>query len=291
MLSAVLKRILYYRGSLSCCNYSCGYCPFALKKNNRSELMRDKQELDNFVDWLTEQKEETSYGVMFTPWGEAMIRRYYQESFIKLSHLPNIHKVCAQTNLSGSLSWLKEVCQETSALWVSFHPGEVLFDDFIKKCEWLFEHHIAFSVGIVGIKESFSVMKKLRNSLPEQVYLWVNAYKEQENYYSKDMIDFITGIDPLFKTNLNDYSSYGQSCETGKQSFLIEGSGEVSRCHFVKERIGNIYKNDLNSMLVASTCPNKMCECYLGYIHLKSLNLKLLYGDSFIERISGRLYN
>ena len=32
---------IYYRGSLSSCNYACGYCPFAKTRNTRSELARD----------------------------------------------------------------------------------------------------------------------------------------------------------------------------------------------------------------------------------------------------------
>lgn len=281
----MLKRIIYYRGALCSCNYSCHYCPFALKKNSRFELQKDKTELNRFIDWLSQQNNSLSYGIMFTPWGEAMIRKYYQQAFIALSFMPHVHKVCAQTNLSGDVSWLKECCHDSSALWISYHPQEVSFTSFVNKCDWLYQHNISYSVGMVGLKEYLPAMKNLRKALPDDVYLWINAFKDKEDYYQEEDINAMLNIDPLFHLNLNNYECLGQPCDSGQYSFLVGQGGGLYRCHFIKHSIGNLYKDKLVDILKSKPCPNKLCECYLGYMHLKQNDLYTLFGERFLERI------
>lgn len=281
----MLKRTLYYRGRLSSCNYSCNYCPFALKKNSRIELNQDKSELNRFVDWVSEQKEAVLYNVMFTPWGEALIRDCYKQAFVKLSHLPHVYRVCSQTNLSCDVTWLKAACRESSALWVSYHPEEVDFDAFLKKCKWLYQNNIIYSVGMVGLKEYIPILKQLRKKLPVDVYLWVNAFKEQSDYYLQEDIEALLAIDPLFNINHRNYDSYGLQCRTGNTSFLVGEKGELNRCHFVKQPMGNLYDDNLCDILKKELCPNQVCECYLGYVHLNQKNINLLYGDRVLERI------
>ena len=41
-----------------------------------------------------------------------------------------------------------------------------------------------FSVGVVGLKEHFGEIEALRRELPPDVYLWVNAYKREPDYYT-----------------------------------------------------------------------------------------------------------
>ncbi len=40
---------ILYRGPLSSCNYACWYCPFAKRREPRTELAADREPLAPFV--------------------------------------------------------------------------------------------------------------------------------------------------------------------------------------------------------------------------------------------------
>lgn len=274
---------ILYRGPLESCNYDCQYCPFAKKKNTREELSYDKKCLDQFVEWVSLQ--EKNIGILFTPWGEALIRKYYQEAIIKLSHLKQVKKVAIQTNLSSKLNWLENADKKSVALWTTFHPTEISIQQFLKKCNQLIDLEVKFSVGIVGKKENFLFAKQLKNELPNNIYLWVNAFKRIPNYYSEADISFLNEIDPLFNLNNTIYSTKGKACFAGEKSFSVDGEGNMTRCHFIKKKIGNIYEDSLDEILKPSNCSNDSCRCYIGYFNLKELNISSIYGDQILERI------
>ena len=73
-----------YRGPLTSCNYACAYCPFAKTANTREELGADAIVLDRFVGWVAEQSDRR-VGVLFTPWGEALVHRHYQQAMLRLA--------------------------------------------------------------------------------------------------------------------------------------------------------------------------------------------------------------
>ena len=274
-------RILY-RGALDSCNYSCSYCPFALKKNTREELAYDKAGLFRFVDWVEQRVEHTH--ILFTPWGEGLIRSYYQQAMLKLSHAPNVKKVAIQTNLSCALDWVKDVNKKVFALWVTYHPLEVDFEKFVAKCEFLIEEGIQFSIGVVGVKEHFSAITKLKERIKNR-YIWINAYKREKDYYSDAEERWLSSVDALFPINNKVYATEGKACDAGDISFTVDEKGDVQSCHFIKKQLGNIYTDDIVDMLHPRTCVNTECRCYLGYINLKELNLNTVYGNSLLERI------
>lgn len=274
---------ILYRGPLESCNYDCTYCPFAKKKNTREELAYDKQCLLQFEEWVSNQQRPIS--ILFTPWGEALIRKYYQETLTRLSWLPQIQKLSIQTNLSCSLNWLSEVNPQKLALWTTFHPTETTVDKFLNNCQELDQQQIKYSVGIVGKKENFPFIQQFKEQLPKHVYLWVNAYKREPDYYSSTEIDWLLEMDPLFSLNNTVYKTKGKACFAGESSVSIDGEGNVTRCHFIKEKIGNIYQQSLNQILSSQPCSNNACRCYIGYMNLKELKLNNVYGDRILERI------
>src|ERR1041385_7514556 len=69
---------LLYRGTLESCNYDCGYCPFAKRKDSRARLAKDAAEVARFVAWAAQQQRPLR--IQFTPWGEALVRRHYREA-------------------------------------------------------------------------------------------------------------------------------------------------------------------------------------------------------------------
>ena len=92
-----MRLSILYRGPLSSCNYGCDYCPFAKHRETYEEHEHDRYALERFLDWMASRSQDR-IAVFFTPWGEALVRRRYQEAFVRLSALPQATKVAIQTN-------------------------------------------------------------------------------------------------------------------------------------------------------------------------------------------------
>ncbi len=273
---------IFYRGSLNSCNYSCHYCPFAKKKNSRAELEDDKNSLYRFSHWVKERKENLS--ILFTPWGEALIRKYYQEVLTELSHYSHIKKIAIQTNASCPTSWMNAVNKARFSLWITYHPTEIPYDKFRDQLNRIIDLGINFSIGVVGKKEHIPYVEQLKNDFPDH-YVWVNAYKDKSHYYNAEDIKQLNVLDEHFSINLKNYSSRGKKCQAGHTSFLVNHQGHVFPCHFIKKRIGNIYHDAIEQLLAPKRCSQNVCNCYIGYINLTELNLESIYGQDIIARI------
>lgn len=277
---------ILYRGPLSSCNYGCPYCPFAKHFESPEELDADKAGLTRFTLWA-EERRDLRLSLLFTPWGEALVRRWYQQAIVFLSNLPNIHKVAIQTNLSCSLDWLAGADKCKVALWATYHPGEVSRNRFLAKCRQLSAAGVTFSVGVVGLKEHREEVETLRAELPPKVYLWINAYKRETEYYTPEMVESLTAVDPYFPVNNRQHPSAGMPCNAGHSVISVDGDGTVRRCHFIKTPIGNIYHPAFPASLDAApaACTNATCGCHIGYIHMPHLGQHAVYGDGMLERI------
>lgn len=277
---------ILYRGSLSSCNYACDYCPFAKHKDSRTQLAKDKTDLERFISWVAQQKREIS--ILFTPWGEALIRGYYRDAIATLSNIPHVKKVAIQTNFSCSVQWLRHCDLKKTAFWVTYHPTEISLKKFIEKCKQLDEHGTRYSVGSVGIKENFAAIEQCREQLAPHIYLWINAYKREQAYYTEQEIHQLLSIDPHFGINNQYHSSLNKICNTGESVISVNGNGDgdVTRCHFIKHVIANIYDENFEQYLKPRLCSNKTCGCYIGYIHMPYLNQANVYEDGLLERIA-----
>jgi MoaA/NifB/PqqE/SkfB family radical SAM enzyme len=275
---------ILYRGPLSSCNYSCPYCPFAKKKDSRKTLATDADQLSRFVRFVRQQK-DIRFKLFFTPWGEALIRTHYQQALTELSQLEHVEKVAIQTNLSCSLTWLEAADKRKIALWTTYHPGQVDRETFLAKCRKLDAMGIAYSVGIVGFKETLAEIEAVRSLLPKERYLWINALKKKEDYYTAEERDRLIAIDPQVTYNLVHHPSQGKACRTGHTVISVDGEGTIYRCHFIRERLGNIYDANFRELLQPRTCTNSSCGCHIGYVHLEHLPLYDLYKGRELERI------
>jgi hypothetical protein len=275
---------ILYRGPLSSCNYACNYCPFAKRAESREELAKDRTALERFVAWTGEQNYER-LGIFFTPWGEALIRPWYQRALANLTWMDHVERAVIQTNLSCGLGWVEECRLDRLALWATFHPTEVSLDPFVDKVHRLREKGVRLSVGAVGLREHIDAIRKLRAALPREVYLWVNAYKRIPDYYSSEEIEALESLDPNFPINNQRHESFQKSCQSGETSFTVDGEGVMRRCHFVGTPIGNIYSDDWRTGLRARSCPNAVCSCHIGYVYLEPLRQDLIYGQNVLERI------
>jgi hypothetical protein len=202
-----------------------------------------------------------------------------------LSHLPHVYRIAIQTNLSGPLDDLADANRDTLALWTTFHPTQITLDRFVARCRQLDELGIRYSVGVVGLREHFDAIAELRQALRPEVYLWVNAFKRTANYYQPGEIDRLHAVDPYFHWNLHRYPSAGKPCAAGETTFTVDGNGDVRRCHFLEETLGNIYEAGPAEYLKPRLCAAATCGCHIGYIHRPALKLDELYGTGLLERI------
>jgi hypothetical protein len=275
---------LLYRGPLASCNYGCAYCPFAKRKDSREALAADRAAWERLVGWLAARPADGDrFGVLVTPWGEALIRRWYRAGMIALSHLPHVERVAAQTNLSGPLGWVADAAPGKLALWCTYHPAWVEQGEFLAQCRRLDEHGVAYSVGVVGQREHLSAARALRRALPAATYVWINAVKALG--YTADELAAWEAIDPLFRLNTVRWPSLGERCGAGERAISVDGDGTMRRCHFIAEPIGNLYDPTWREALAPRGCTNADCHCHIGYVHLDYLELAKVYAGGLLERV------
>jgi hypothetical protein len=278
-----------YRGFLSSCNYACAYCPFAKHTESPAEHARDAAALERFVNWVAARGAPTS--VMFTPYGEALVRVRYQRAVARLSHVEHVPKVAVQTNASWRTDWLEGVNLDKLGLWITFHPTEITLERFVQRCTRLLELGVRFSVGAVGLRDHLEIIEALRAALPRDVYLWVNAFDRRgPGYYTSEALERLTAVDPWFPLNLRRYRSKGLECRAGHTVVSVDGHGVARRCHFIDTPIGSIHDADFEAKLRPKPCTRGICDCHIGYVHLHELepggaDLYDVFGDGVLERI------
>ncbi|MFF9488052.1 STM4011 family radical SAM protein [Streptomyces sp. NPDC014676] len=273
---------LLYRGPLASCDYDCPYCPFAKRRDSREQLRTDRARLERFAGWAEAQTTDR-LSLLFTPWGEGLVRSWYRSTLTRLSHRPHIRRVAIQTNLSCRTDWLAGADLDTLALWCTYHPDQTPYDRFLAKCRELDRLGVRFSVGVVGLPEHLDAARRLRSELPEKVYLWVNA--AEGHTYDDTEAGVWTALDPLFPYSRRPHASAGLPCRTGESVISVDGEGTVRRCHFVRAELGNLYDGSYREALRPRPCPLTTCDCHIGYVHLETLPLYDVFAGGVLERI------
>jgi hypothetical protein len=279
--------MILYRGPLSSCNYGCEYCPFAKRQESDAELAADRAALERFVAWVAGRPADR-LTILFTPWGEALVRPWYQSALTRLSAMPHIARAVIQTNLACRLDWIEAMPPADRArlgLWTTFHPSQASRRRFVEKCGRLDGLGVRYSVGVVGLAENIAEAEALRRELPAHVYVWVNAYKRTDGYYDDAQVARLAAVDPLFRRNNTRHPSRGRECRTGHTAVSVDGDGVLRRCHFVRTPIGNIYEPGWEAALRPRPCPNDTCGCHIGYVHMPELGLYEVFGAGLAERI------
>lgn len=279
---------ILYRGPLASCDYDCGYCPFAKRRDSPEQLRADRAALARFTAWVREQTGDR-ISILFTPWGEALTRSWYREAMVELSHLPQVRRVAAQTNLSCRLDWMERADLNAFALWCTYHPDQVEFARFLDRHRGLTARGVRHSVGVVGQPEHLEAARRMAHALAEDgTYLWINA-AEGHTYTDAEAAQW-TRIDPLFEVSRFPHPSRGRACRTGESVISVDGDGRVRRCHFVPksdpgEDLGNLYDGSFRAALRPRPCPLLQCDCHIGYVHMPELGLYDAFGDGVLERV------
>ncbi|MFO0695451.1 MAG: STM4011 family radical SAM protein [Polyangiales bacterium] len=279
-----MRLSILYRGPLASCNYACGYCPFAKRRDDREALARDYEALERFVAWV-ERSRTDALSVLFTPWGEALIREPYRKALVHLSRLAHVERVAIQTNLSVDVGFAADADPRKLAFWATYHPSEVDRDRFVAKVLGLRGLGIRTSVGLVGLPAHREEALALRAALPEDVYLWINAAKRTHGAYGEEELRFFERIDPLFALNTEHHASLGKACATGVDTISVDGDGRVRRCHFVEEELGRLHDDSFRAKLGPRPCPSATCGCHIGYVHLERLRLRDRFDGGVLERV------
>ncbi len=276
-------RILY-RGPLSSCNYGCVYCPFAKRKESRAELAHDRACLERFVGWVG-ARDHAPIGVLVTPWGEALVRRHYQEALVRLTGMAHVERAAIQTNLSGSLGFVDRCDLDKLALWCTWHPEWSSMAAFVASAMRLHRRGVRLSVGVVGFARFAGEIKHLREVLPPEIYVWINAVKDELGSQPEEIAGIFEAIDPLYRINTRRWPSEGRSCRAGATVISVDGNGDARRCHFIPTKIGNIYEEGFEAALRERPCSNATCHCHIGYAHLDYLELDKVFGAGILERV------
>ncbi|WP_245204377.1 STM4011 family radical SAM protein [Kitasatospora sp. RG8] len=279
-----LDLTLLYRGPLSSCDYDCPYCPFAKRRDTPEQLRADRTALERFTGWAAGRGGTgDTLSLLFTPWGEGLVRSWYRRALVELSHLPHVRRVAIQTNLSCRTDWLAEADLTSLALWVTYHPGQVGYERFLARCRALDRLGVRYSVGVVGRPEHLAEARRLRAALSPAVYLWINA-AEGLTYTDTEAADW-HAVDPHFGYSRHAHPSAGRPCRTGESVLSVDGEGTVRRCHFVRDVLGNLYDGSYRPHLRARPCPLPVCDCHIGYVHLETLPLYDVFAGGVLERV------
>ncbi len=289
-MTTATKLTVLYRGPLSSCNYGCEYCPFAKRMESRAELAADESALRRFVTWVAGRRERGRMAVFFTPWGEALIRRHYRRALAELTQMSHVDRAAIQTNLGNSVAWVEDCEPSRLGVWATFHPEWASRSAFVGRVRELHERGVNVSAGIVGLKRFYDQIAALRSELPAGVYLWINAFKRMADYYGAADVARLRRIDPLFPVNTHRHASLGRRCRTGHTVIAVDGEGNAKRCHFVPERLGNIYDRDFDRRLQPTPCSQATCGCHIGYVHLEHLELERVFGAGILERVPSETF-
>jgi MoaA/NifB/PqqE/SkfB family radical SAM enzyme len=265
---------LLWRGPLESCNYACGYCPFAKSPPVRATLDRDREALARFVEWTLAHAHEWNLEVLFTPFGEALIWPWYRDAIVRLS--TRVRQVSIQTNGTAPMAFLDEADRDRVSLWISWHPTEIGEAEFAAAIDVLHARGTRLSVGAVAVPEHLERIERLRRRLPPEIPMWINAQKPGVRY--RDPARWLA-IDPAFEVDAHLHRSLGRECLTGEDTISVDEQGNIRRCHFVDEVIGNLYTGDLRSVLRPRVCPRMRCDCWIGYSNMPELDLRRTFAE------------
>jgi hypothetical protein len=276
---------ILWRGPLDSCNYACNYCPFAKREPDAKTLRRDREALARFVEWVQRTK-TWCMRILITPYGEALIWPWYREALAELSHSTNVHQISIQTNGSAPVDFLDRAEPSRLSLWVSYHPSQVSLARFVARVELLHARGTALSVGMVVTPDRSEEAEALRAQLPATVPMWLNAQRPGPRWRD-DEVDRLRRIDPAFHLEASRNASRGLSCRSGEDVISVDGAGVVRRCHFVDRPLGNLYTDELASLLKKEVCPRATCDCWLGYAQLDHLGVREAHGEArFLARMA-----
>lgn len=309
------KETVLYRGSLKSCNYRCSYCPFSKHRGSEREYERDRRQWFRFVDSLLEDRGEAERGrereggcgqesrrereregqprsvgaLMVVPYGEALIHGWYWQGLGRLAAKDEMDCVGAQTNLSFPVEQSLEEYRNAGGqmgklrLWATFHPEMTDVKTFAERCRELQDTGTLICAGAVGVPGNMEVIWRLRQLLPDGIYLWVNKMDGLGRCYTEEEIRGFRQADPLFDRELVPVEADSRKC-AGR--LFVEADGRVRACNISGDLGINWYDRDRREAVPGPpVCVRKRCSCYLAYGGRKDVMNRVLFGPYPVFRI------
>src|SRR5262249_56388044 len=97
------------------------------------------------------------------------------------------------------------------------------------------------------------------------------------NYYRPEERELIRGVDPLFDLNDQHFPSMGRPCTAGSHAVYLDDEGDLRRCFFVGDVIGNLFRDGWATLPPPTSCPVATCHCYVGHMHVLELDFPAIY--------------
>lgn len=288
------NRTILYRGILKSCNYRCSYCPFSKHRRSGRELIEDKRRWGLFCETLLARADVSGIrAVMVAPYGEALIHPWYWEGLARLSASPSFDAVGAQTNFSFSLNEAAALFEKAGGnmgklrLWATFHPEMVSAGAFAKACRKAREKGIMLCAGAVGVPEQIGVLQKMREALPDEIYLWINKMDGLKRPYTEQEKEAFQRIDPFFFRELRLSAARPELCQ---KRLFAEGDGRLRACNIslpvqMRWDQGEDWLSDDSR---PAACRQKICSCYLAYGGRGDWVNDILFGPYPLFRIPRR---
>jgi hypothetical protein len=284
-----MSLLVLFRTRLEWCNYTCHYCPWNAEAHRlpASAFRDDAARLGRILDRVAELPRPVEFFI--TPKAEYLVLPYWRDAVARLTHMPHVERVTVQTNLSFDLPPLLDaIAPGKLALWTTCHPTEI--DDagleaLHGRWQLLLARGVPFSVGIVGTRANLPAIRSLRQRLDPGIYLWVNAYKREPEYYTPAELDELRRIDPYFDLNDQHFPSLGRPCSAGHTAVYLDDEGDLRRCFFVGDVLGNLFRDGWTTLDAALACPKPTCHCYVGHMHIVELGFRAIYGKYLAARI------
>lgn len=280
------KRTIIYRGYLKSCNYRCSYCPFSKHMSSPAMLEKDRLSLTRFCGSIEERTQPFSIGAVFlTPYGEASLHRWYWEGLARLSGIAGIDRVGLQTNLSfpveKSLRPFDSSQREKLCIWATFHPEMTSVRQFVSQCREVRAHGVRICAGAVGVPQNLPIIRKLRERLSPDIYLWINKMGGLGRNYTEDEIGAFSEIDPFFGHGLKTPAADGRMC---RDRCFVEADGKIRTCNISRVKRVNWY-GGTEEEIFEPLCGVKRCSCYLAYGGRADFELRDIFGDYPLFRI------
>jgi MoaA/NifB/PqqE/SkfB family radical SAM enzyme len=284
-----MSLLVLFRTRLEWCNYTCHYCPWnaQVRRPGPDAFREDEERLGRILARVAELPRAVEFFI--TPKAEYLVLPYWRAAVGRLLALPQVTRVTVQTNLAFDVgAFLDQVDAGKLALWTTYHPTEVdaaALEGLHARWDLLRRRGVPFSVGAVGTRENIGAIARLRGRLDRGVYLWVNAYKRERDYYTDEERSALRRIDPLFDLNDRPFASRGRPCTAGQRAVYLDDEGDLRRCFFVGDVLGNLFRDGWRTLPAPLGCPKQTCDCYVGRMHAVDLDFRAVYGPHLAARI------
>ncbi len=169
-------------------------------------------------------------------------------------------------------------------IWATFHSEMTTVEEFVSKCHRLVQNNIAVCAGAVGVPQNIQMLRKLREKLSPEIYMWINKMDGLKRNYSPEELKAFSRIDPFFEYELRNPDAAVQMCA---DRCFVEADGKIHTCNISRTKEANWYDGS-EEEIFEPVCSRKRCSCYLAYGGRADFILKKIFGEYPVYRIPRR---